>query len=752
MGDKLDVGMAGLQDSAYALEEAAAFGRWWYRRALGQIEVSPMAASCLDIETGSWRTLEGCLINVAEDDLVPLIALITAPQTTAFEFRVVTANAGLRWMRATVLSREAPDTPITSGILVDITHSKHAAIRERLGFELTELLVGSAQLNEVIVNVIQLVCQRLGWEWGAYWMMETSPQNGDRLACRHLWHRTGHDLGTFSQATTDLTMQPEEGVVGQVWASGCAQWIEGMASNPRFMRQNSARSSGLQSGYIFPVTYVSQDGVQHRPGVLEFYSGLARQQEAQLPLLSATIGALIAQTTQRLEREAVIHRLARIDELTGLSNRSHFHAGLTERCISATKHHEKFGLMYIDLDRFKPINDAFGHDTGNCVLREFALRLNSVVPPGAAVGRLGGDEFALVVACSSDDALSELALQVLEVARAPFLYHGVELTLSASIGVSRFPENGQTTPELLRSADAAMYRVKQNGRNSCDIFSNSNPSSIAKLQASLAQRLSIETELHHAIANKELFLLYQPIFDVSSSLMHGMEALIRWRRANGDLVPPDVFIPIAEQSHLIVEIGQWVMAQACADLSKLYHANFNDLKVHVNMAASEFTNVNLPNVLCELARAHQVPSSSITLELTEGMLMKQPERVVSVMRNLRNLGFEISLDDFGMGHSSLSMLKNLPITSMKIDRSFVRDIAKNQSDSAIAKAILTLGHSLKLDVIAEGIETDAQLSKLKEEGCHLVQGYLLCRPLSLDSLISMHSNSAVGGVGCAMPF
>jgi predicted signal transduction protein with EAL and GGDEF domain len=365
---------------------------------------------------------------------------------------------------------------------------------------------------------------------------------------------------------------------------------------------------------------------------------------------------------------------------------------------------------------------------------------------------LGGDEFALVVACSSDDALSELALQVLEVARAPFLYHGVELTLSASIGVSRFPENGQTTPELLRSADAAMYRVKQNGRNSCDIFSNSNPSSIAKLQASLAQRLSIETELHHAIANKELFLLYQPIFDVSSSLMHGMEALIRWRRANGDLVPPDVFIPIAEQSHLIVEIGQWVMAQACADLSKLYHANFNDLKVHVNMAASEFTNVNLPNVLCELARAHQVPSSSITLELTEGMLMKQPERVVSVMRNLRNLGFEISLDDFGMGHSSLSMLKNLPITSMKIDRSFVRDIAKNQSDSAIAKAILTLGHSLKLDVIAEGIETDAQLSKLKEEGCHLVQGYLLCRPLSLDSLISMHSNSAVGGVGCAMPF
>ena len=752
MGNMLGVGMAGLQDPASALEEAAGFGRWWYQRARGQIEVSPMAARCLGITTGPWQALDEVLINVVADDLVGLIAWITGAQAPALEFRVVSANAGLRWMRASRLSREGPDTPFSSGILVDITHSKHAAIRERLGFELTELLVGSGQLKEVIVNVIQLVCQRLGWEWGAYWMVEASHQDGDRLACRHLWHRDGHQLAAFSQASTDLTLQPGEGLVGQVWASGSAHWIDDMAANPRFLRRNSARSSGLQSGYIFPVSYVSQDGAQHRPGVLEFYSCLARQDEAQLPLLSASIGALIAQTTQRLEREAVIHRLARIDELTGLSNRSYFHAGLTERCISAAKRQEKFALMYIDLDRFKPINDAFGHDAGNCVLREFAQRLQSVVPPGAAVGRLGGDEFALVVACSSDEALSALASQVLEVARAPFQYDGVELTLSASIGVSRFPENGRSTPELLRSADAAMYRVKQNGRNSCDIFSTSNPSSIAKMQASLAQRLSIETELHHAIGNQELFLLYQPIFDVSSGLMHGAEALVRWRRSNGDLVPPDVFIPIAEQSHLIVDIGQWVMAQACADLSKLYQANFHDLKVHVNLAASEFTNSDLPTVLCALTQAHGVPNSSITLELTEGMLMKQPERVISVMRKLRNLGFEISLDDFGMGHSSLSMLKNLPITSMKIDRSFVRDIAKNQSDRAIARAILALGHSLKLDVIAEGIETESQLSTLKQHGCHLIQGYLLSRPLSVDSLIAMHASSTLVGGGCARPF
>lgn len=653
-------------------------------------------------------------------------------------------------MRASVFSSVDADPHFTSGILADITHSKQASIRERLAFELTELLVGSGQLSEVIVNVIQLVCQRLGWEWGAYWMMEDTPQNGERLVCKYLWHRSGHELAALSQASNELSMQAGEGLVGEVWASGCAQWIDDMASNPRCLRRNSARNSGLQSGYIFPVSYVSQDGSQHRPGVLEFYSFLTRQKEAQLPLLSATIGALIAQTTQRLEREAVIHRLARIDELTGLSNRSHFHASLTERCAAATRHQEKFGLMYIDLDRFKPINDAFGHDAGNCVLREFSLRLISVVPPGTAVGRLGGDEFALLVACSSDEGLSKLAAQVLEVARAPFQYDGVELTLSASIGVSRFPENGQSTLELLRSADAAMYRVKQNGRNSCDIFSNSNPGSIARMQASLAQRLAIETELHHAIANEELSLLYQPIFDVTSSMMHGAEALLRWRRSNGNLVPPDVFIPIAEQSHLIVEIGRWVMAQACADLATLIRANFHDFKLHVNMAASEFTNSDLPTVLCDLTGTYRVPTSGITLELTEGMLMKQPEQVVSVMRRLRNLGFEISLDDFGMGHSSLSMLKNLPISSMKIDRSFVRDIAINPNDLAIAKAILTLGHSLKLDVIAEGIETEAQLSSLKQQGCHLIQGYLLSRPLSVDSLIAMHSSNKHGDVACAL--
>jgi len=219
--------------------------------------------------------------------------------------------------------------------------------------------------------------------------------------------------------------------------------------------------------------------------------------------------------------------------------------------------------------------------------------------------------------------------------------------------------------------------------------------------------------------------------------MHAVEALVRWRRSDGTLVPPDWFIPIAEQSHLIVEMGRWVAAQACEDLVRLHRAGFDGLKLHVNMAASEFTSRELPNRLSRLLQKLGIPPSHVVLELTEGMLMKQPEQVIAVMHQLRAIGVEISLDDFGMGHSSLAMLKNLPIHSMKIDRSFVRDLPDQPRDRAIAQTILDLGRHMTLDVIAEGIETGAQLDILRQAGCHLVQGFLLSKPADIETLLDV---------------
>lgn len=725
-------------DHASAMEAAAGFGLCWYDAQSGQILLSSHAARLLDVDDRLHTSLDDTLIHVMPEDAARLVALLsdTGPACKShMEVRVLSAAAGMRWLRISTLPHDPQHPKLVNGMLQDISQIKHAAVRERLGFELTEYLVGSHALGDAIDNAIQLICKNLGWEWGAYWAMEHVGLAQPHLACKNFWHPPNYDLGGFSQASSTLRMQAGQGLVGQVWESGEAQWVESMANAPRFLRHASARECGLWSGYIFPVTYVSEDGEQHRPGVLEFYSSLSRQPEAQLPKLSKTIGALIAQTAGRLEQEAEIRHLAQVDELTELANRGHFYALLDQRCARAAKARTGFGLMYIDLDRFKPINDAFGHEAGNVVLRGFAARLKQVAPDDAVVGRLGGDEFALLVPCRNDADLARIAEEILEAARTPFEYEGIALSVSASVGISRFPDNGLTSPELLRSADAAMYRVKQNGRNSCDVFSTSSPNLLAQQQASIAQRLAIETELHHALQDNALFLAYQPIFDIASGRMHAVEALVRWRRQDGTLVPPDLFIPIAEQSHLIVEIDQWVMGQACRDLATLRTAGFDGLKVHVNMAATEFANSALPEDLRQLTASLGVDPSNISLELTEGMLMKRPEQVVRVMHDLRKLGFEISLDDFGMGHSSLSMLKNLPISSMKVDRSFVRDLPTQERDRAIVNTIVDLGQHMRLDVIAEGVETEPQLAVLREAGCTLIQGFLLSKPLGLVELL-----------------
>ncbi|WP_457425283.1 putative bifunctional diguanylate cyclase/phosphodiesterase [Roseateles sp. P5_E7] len=719
------------------LERAAGFGRWWHEPLTGHSLLSPVASEFLEMPGDSADSLYACFGNVVEDDIPELIRLWTGAQTgQPLDIRVIGLARGMRWLRVTPLPPDPARPGWHHGLLQDITDLTQAAVRERLGYTLTEYLVGTHTLEDAITNVIQLICRNLGWEWGAYWSMAEDGAAKGLLRCRHFWHPPDRDLEQFSDVSAALGMAPGEGLVGRVWASGEAEWVEDMSTDARFLRRGSAQMCGLWSGYVFPVTYASDNGEHHRPGVLEFYSSLARQPDAQLPRVSATIGALIAQTAQRLETEAVIHRLAQVDEMTDLDNRAHFYAQLNRHCAFSQRQGGRFALMFIDLDRFKPINDAFGHEAGNAVLQEFARRLQALAPPPARVGRLGGDEFAVLVPDSGDErALAVLVDGVLAAASRPFVYEDAVLNVSASVGVSRFPENGVTGPELLRSADAAMYRVKQNGRNGSNVFSTSSPDTLALQRARLAQRLVIEAELHEALQTSQLRLVYQPIVDIASGALHGVEALIRWRKPDGEVVPPDVFIPIAEQSDLIIDIGRWVLGQALRDLASLQGGALAPLKVHVNMAASEFTSSALPETLRAMSAELAVPASQVVLELTESMLMRQPEQVKRVMHQLREIGFEISLDDFGMGHSSLAMLKSLPISSLKIDRSFVRDLPCGERDRAIAQTIVDLGQHLQLEVIAEGIESDAQLAVLSACGCRFGQGYLLGRPLPLDELI-----------------
>jgi diguanylate cyclase (GGDEF)-like protein len=727
--------------SPSALEEAAGFGRWWFDPASSQMVLSSSAARFLHVEALHHTGLDSCFVHVVSDDMLGLIARLPlgAQYTYPTDFRVISPVEGMRWLRLAHLPQDPANPGVASGIVSDITPLKHAAMRERLGFELTGFLVGTHSLGDAITNVIQLICKNLGWDWGAYWAAESPAQDASpRLACKYFWHQPELDLASFGAESASRSLAAGEGLVGAVWQSGQPDWVEDMVNDLRFSQRTNDRECRLWSGYVFPVTYVSADGHTHSPGVLEFYSCLSRQPEAQLPKVSASIGAFIAQMAQRIEHQTTILYLAQVDALTGLTNRNHFHDLVGEACATAARGATAFGLAFIDLDRFKPINDAFGHEAGNAVLQEFAQRLRALAPDGSQVSRLGGDEFAMLIPTHALPGAAHLVESILQAARAPFLYEGIELTVSASVGVSTFPQCGDTCAALLQSADAAMYRIKNNGRNGCHFSSISNTHALAEQQSSIAQRLALETELHHALDGNGLCLVYQPIFDISRGQLESIEALVRWRKPDGTVVPPDVFIPIAEQSHLIVRIGKWVLGQACRDLAILDAAGFADLKVHVNMAAPEFSNKSLPDELLALVGAYGLQPHRLSLELTEGMLMTRPDQVIPVMRSLRQLGFGISLDDFGMGHSSLALLKNLPISSLKIDRSFVRDLPHQRNDRAIVKTIVDLGLQMGLAVIAEGVETAPQLEILRQAGCSLIQGYLLDRPMGLAALLEKY--------------
>ena len=582
-----------------AVEQAAGFGRWWLHADTGQMLLSAGAGRLLDVAPGRYPGPVETLSRATAEDRQRVVAVLLngAEGEGDCEFRVINALDGLRWLRLTCLP-EAPGAALRTGVLVDITPARHAQMRERFSLESSRFLVGADSLAKAVTKVIQLVCENLGWEWGAYWAMEPDAMGEHRLACRYAWHDPARQLAAFSRESAAIRMRPGEGLIGGVWRSARPTWIEDMANDRHFLRREGARACGLRSGYAFPVSYMTPDGRRRSPGVMEFFSTLSRQREAQLPGLASVIGALVAQAVQRMEQQESIRQLSQADDLTGLANRNHFNQRLDAACLEATESNGTFGVLFIDLDRFKPINDAFGHDAGNAVLREFAQRLKALAPPGSTVGRLGGDEFAIVSGPVAALApLRALAERVLMAACTPFWFGGQELTVSASVGVSLFPDHGWTGAELMRSADAAMYRSKQGGRNALTFVSDGESAHLAEQQSSLAQQLTLEAELHHALVKRQFFLEYQPLYDFgrAGQRMVAVEALIRWRRDSGERVSPEVFIPIAEHSRLILQIGRWVMEQACRDLAELHRAGHPDLQVNINLAAPEFINGRLPS-------------------------------------------------------------------------------------------------------------------------------------------------------------
>jgi diguanylate cyclase (GGDEF)-like protein len=431
---------------------------------------------------------------------------------------------------------------------------------------------------------------------------------------------------------------------------------------------------------------------------------------------------------QRQRAEEIVQHQAHYDLLTDLPNRMMFHDRLTIALAHANRYRKMLAVLFVDLDRFKTIVDTLGHALGDAILRGVAERLNSCLEEGDTLARLGGDEFVILLPqIHRADKAVKLAQKVLEVLRPAFHFSGHELHITTSIGISLYPYDGEDADTLLKNADTALYRAKEQGRNNYQLYTPA-------MNARAFERLALENALRRALERKEFLLHYQPQVDLHSGAIVGVEALLRWQHPDLGLVYPAEFIPIAEETGLIVPLGDWVLRTACHQAKIWQKAGLPTMSVAVNLSARQFQQQDLVDSVAKIIKESGLDPRWLELEITESIAMQNADYTIVVLRDLKEMGIQISMDDFGTGYSSLSYLKKFPIDTLKIDQSFIRDLSSDPNDAAIANAVIVLAHSLKLKVVAEGVETPEQEAFLKEHQCDRMQGYLFSTAVAPDIL------------------
>ena len=432
--------------------------------------------------------------------------------------------------------------------------------------------------------------------------------------------------------------------------------------------------------------------------------------------------------TQRKAAEKQIQFLAYYDALTGLPNRTLLQDRLTRALASARRRKDKVALLFLDLDRFKTINDSLGHSVGDLVLQQVAERLKKWAREQDTVARVGGDEFLIVLTAVKEPADAAVAAErLMNAMTAEFVAQGHSLGVGCSIGISIFPEHGAEGETLIKNADAAMYSAKETGCNNFQFFTKD-------MNAQAVERLALENGLRLALAQKELFLMYQPQIEIATGRITGLEALLRWQHPELGLVPPDKFIRIAENSGLIMPIGEWVLRTACSQTRKWQDEGLLAVPVAVNVSAVQFRQTGFCELIGRVLSETGLAPQYLELELTESLLLSNADTMFSVLQDLRAMGLKLAIDDFGTGYSSLSYLRQFPVGKLKIDRSFIRDIAVDPDDAAITTAIISLAKSLNLKVIAEGVEDEAQMTFLTAHRCDEIQGYYFSKPLTVDKV------------------
>ncbi|MDQ7968493.1 MAG: EAL domain-containing protein [Oxalicibacterium faecigallinarum] len=444
--------------------------------------------------------------------------------------------------------------------------------------------------------------------------------------------------------------------------------------------------------------------------------------DSRLESQTSILAKSLALANQELTQQALQ------DNLTKLPNRTLLEDRLDQMLRKASREHTRFALMFLDLDGFKAINDSLGHHVGDLLLIEVANRIRNSIRGQDTAARLGGDEFVILIEIAEPEDAATVAEKLCDLINKPFYIENQELGVSASIGITIYPEDGRTPHDLLINADAAMYHTKSAGRNGYHFFESS-------MNINVHNQLQLIQDLRHALENKEFVLHYQPKYDASNGQVVGMEALLRWQHPARGLLAPGEFIAVAERTGLILPIGDWVLDEACRQMRIWFDTGYTEWKVAVNLSAIQFSNGQLVEHVSATLKKYALPAHCLILEVTESTAMQDVESSMTILTELAVLGIDISIDDFGTGYSSLLYLKRLPACELKIDRGFINNLAKNTDDESIVSAIVALGHSLNLRIVAEGVETEKQQDMLKSLGCDTLQGYLLGRPVAPAQLM-----------------
>lgn len=616
----------------------------------------------------------------------------------------------------------------TIGIMLDVSERKRLDRALRVLSACNQALVRATDETELLKEVCRIFRDISGFPFAWVGLAEDGPTRSVRPAAFAELEESAL-AATVAHVTWD-NAPTGRGVTGTAIREGRVVVVHDMQTGAlhapwrAFMIRfgiTSAMSLPLKAGnaILGALTLYSHEDNAFGPDEVRVAEELADN-------LAYGVAALRAETARRRYARQLEYNAGH-DILTGLPNRSLLQDRLNQAIAYASRYCYGLWVLFVDLDRFKLVNDSLGHKAGDAVLGTIASRLGSAVRETDTVARLGGDEFVIILPERLDERLTTGVVErIMSAVAEPLVVDGHEFVLGCSIGVSVYPSDGEEPEILVKNADIAMYRAKETGRNNFQFYT-------AEMNERLLERLRIENDLRNALERGEFVLHYQPQIDQSTGKPVGMEALIRWQHPSRGMIPPLRFIELAEETGLIIPIGEWVLRTACTQAVAWQEAGLGRLRVGVNLSARQFAQHNLVQVVTDIVRETGIAPQLLHLELTESQVMTDVDRAISVLGELKALGVQLSLDDFGTGHSSLSYLKRLPIDVLKIDQSFVRDITRTSDDAAIVVSIISLARNLGRHVIAEGVETHDQMAYLMGNGCNEMQGYYFSKPVPADA-------------------